>query len=90
MGRVKDNKMTKVEKDELVQEYEMYSKELYNYKAKAKRVGYKCEIPKLPKREQQPELLRSTITGFIKRFSNWKLNFTKFEDYKTFEQQERD
>ena len=81
-------KVTKAERDEMMQEYELYSKEVSNLKNKARRIGYKPVAPKLPKRDQRPELLRSTMRGFVKRFGNWKFNFIKFEDYN--EQQERD
>ena len=75
------NKMTKKEKDELMETYESLRKELMEYSFRAKKKNYKCVIPNMPKRTQEPELLRSTIMGFSKRFSNWKSSFKKFEEF---------
>jgi hypothetical protein len=53
--------------------------ERQEYMSKAKKIDFKPVIPKMPRRNDDLKLLDSTLSGFIKRFNNWKLNLLKFE-----------
>jgi hypothetical protein len=79
--------MTKQEKEEVINSYELCKSELSEYVSKARRSGYKCQPPKLPKNTSDHSHLRSTLMGFTKRFSNWKNNLLKFEESKEFERE---
>ncbi len=54
--------------------------ERQEFMSKAKRVDFKPTIPRMPKKNDDLKLLHSTLSGFIKRFNNWKLNLLKFEN----------
>jgi hypothetical protein len=71
--------MDKKEKDEILAKYEFLKSQRSEYGRKAKVSGYKPEIPKMPENKSDYGLLKSTLSGFEKRFSNWKMNYTKFE-----------
>lgn len=53
--------------------------ERQEFMSKAKRVDFKPTIPRMPKKNDDLKLLHSTLSGFVKRFNNWKLNLLKFE-----------
>jgi len=48
--------------------------ELSELKIRAKNIGYKNEIPRLPKklRSKDASFQQSVMSGFYKRLSNWK------------------
>jgi len=58
-------------RDEKITELEM---ELIELKSRARNMGYKNQIPRLPKNiRNKPEGLQvSLLSGFTKRLSNWK------------------
>jgi hypothetical protein len=56
--------------------------ELSELKSRARNIGYKNEIPRLPKklRSKEPGLQMSVMTGFNKRLSNWKHGLVVMEN----------
>jgi hypothetical protein len=77
--------MNKKEREEVLESYEALKNELSEQTFKARKLGYKCSTPKMPKNINDISHLNSTLAGFIKRFANWKLNLKKFEESKMYE-----
>lgn len=71
--------MEKKERDEILERYEFLKNERHSYASKAKLSGFKPGVPRIPENKSDYGLLKSTLSGFEKRFSNWKMNFNKFE-----------
>ena len=60
--------------------YNDFKSERLEYLSNAKRIGFKPIVPTLPKNTSDSKLLISTLSGFSKRFNNWKSNYKKFKD----------
>jgi hypothetical protein len=60
--------------------YNDLSSERLDYLSKARRIEFNPIVPRLPKNTSDSKLLTSTLSGFIKRFNNWKSNYKKFKD----------
>jgi len=56
--------------------------ELSDLKVRARNIGYKNEIPSLPKklRTKDAKFQQSVMSGFYKRLSNWKSGLTTMEN----------
>jgi hypothetical protein len=67
------------EKNRVLELYERLKSERVDYISRARKIGFKPEVPKLPENKNDYSLLNSTLSGYQKRFSNWKINFDKFE-----------
>jgi hypothetical protein len=56
--------------------------ELSDLKVRARNIGYKNEIPRLPKklRSKDASFQQSVMSGFYKRLSNWKNGLVTMEN----------
>jgi hypothetical protein len=73
-------------REELNQFYNSLRDERGEYSMKARKIEFKPIIPRLPEMKSDTSFMESVLTGFCKRFSNWKTNFHKFEQTKNEEQ----
>ena len=60
--------------NELSEQTQQLSNELYELTLRAKRTNYKNKPPRLPK-----NINASTLSGFVKRFSSWKSRLQNLE-----------
>jgi len=66
--------------NKILDNYNELNLERRELNSKAVKIGFKPEVPKMPKKTSDLKLLQSTLSGFVKRFGNWKLNLKKFEE----------
>jgi hypothetical protein len=68
------------ETKDVLEYYKELNLERSDYILRARKLEFKPIIPNLPKIKDDLKLLESTLSGFVKRFNNWKFNLLKFEE----------